>query len=212
MRGQPGGRRGAYGLKPMKRPRAEELQTIVAQGRLERAVAILQQLDPAVAADTMMSLPFEEQEVLFRRLPIGFAATLVPIFPYYHAFVLLYTLSTDQMNAVVEKMNPIERSLFLDELPEEAWGRITTALAKKPSPEGLEGERSTLARETRVDRSAVPVQPIIEARGIEKGFQRPGGGHIHGALDIVEGVVPSRAGAIGRAVLPNIPSALGQGR
>jgi NitT/TauT family transport system ATP-binding protein len=165
-------------LKPMKRPRAEELQTIVAQGRLERAVAILQQLDPAVAADTMMSLPFEEQEVLFRRLPIGFAATLVPIFPYYHAFVLLYTLSTDQMNAVVEKMNPIERSLFLDELPEEAWGRITTALAKKPSPEGLEGERSTLARETRVDRSAVPVQPIIEARGIEKGFQRPGGGHI----------------------------------
>jgi len=48
----------------MKRPRAEELQTILAQGRLDRAVGILQRLDPTVAADTFMSLPYEEQQAL----------------------------------------------------------------------------------------------------------------------------------------------------
>src|ERR1700677_3984939 len=112
--------------------RTEELHTILALGRLDRAVAILQELDPAVAADTFMSLPYAEQQLLFRRLPIEFAAKLVPIFPYYHAFVLLHSLSNDQMTAVVGKMNPIERSVFLDELPEEAWKQITDELSEQP--------------------------------------------------------------------------------
>ena len=77
----------------MKRPRAEELQTILAQGRFDRAIAILQRLDPTVAADTFMSLPYEQQQVLFRRLPVEFAAKLAPIFPYYDTFVLLHALS-----------------------------------------------------------------------------------------------------------------------
>jgi hypothetical protein len=38
--------------------------------------------------------------------------------------VLLHTLSTDQMAAVVDKMNPFERLNFLDELPEGAWRQI----------------------------------------------------------------------------------------
>jgi Mg/Co/Ni transporter MgtE len=88
---------------PMTRPRAEELQTILAQGRLDRAVSILQRLDPTVAADTFMDLPYEQQQILFRRLPIQFAARLAPIFPYYHTFVLLHTLLNEQMVAVVEK-------------------------------------------------------------------------------------------------------------
>src|ERR1700685_548109 len=109
----------------MKAPRAEELQTILAQGRLDRAVAILQRLDPTVAADTFIRLPYEEQQVLLRRLPTEFAAMLVPLFPYYDAFVLLHALSTDQMAAVVESMNPIERSTFIDELPEVARREVT---------------------------------------------------------------------------------------
>ena len=65
----------------MNRPRPEELQTIVAQGRWDQAVAILQRLDPSVAADTLMGLPYEQQQVLFRRLPPEFAARLAPILP-----------------------------------------------------------------------------------------------------------------------------------
>lgn len=162
----------------MKRSRAEELQTILAQGRLDRAVTILQRLDPTVAADTFMRTPYEEQKVLFRRLPIEFAATLAAILPYYHTFVLLQTLSNNHMNAVVEKMNPIERSMFLDALPEEAWQQITNELSEQQPAAILEEEPSTAVEETGIQGAVAPVPPIIEARGIEKGFQRPGGGQI----------------------------------
>jgi NitT/TauT family transport system ATP-binding protein len=152
----------------MNRPRAEELKTIVAQGRMDRAVAILQRLDPTVAADTFMSLPYEEQKTLFRSLPVEFLARLAPVFPYYHAFVLLHTLPKERMAAIVENMHPIERATLLDELPEEAWQQLTSELASRVAA-GVEEERSP------VDDVR---QPIIEARRIEKGFQRPGGGMI----------------------------------
>ena len=81
----------------MKLPRAEELQTILDRGQLDRATGILRQLDPAVAADAFMGMPWEQQQVLFRHLPIEFAAKLAPIFPYYHTFVLLHGLPGDRI-------------------------------------------------------------------------------------------------------------------
>jgi Mg/Co/Ni transporter MgtE len=160
----------------MNRPRTEELQTILAQGRSDRAVAIQQRLDPKVAADTFMSPGTKNNRSLFRRLPIELAAKLAPIFPYYHTFVLLHSLVNDRMTAVVEKMNPIERSIFLDELPEEAWQQITKELSENQAVTSLEDERSTSG--AGMERVAAPMQPIIEACGIEKSLQRPGGGQI----------------------------------
>ena len=150
----------------MKRPRAEELETILAQGQLDRAVAILQRLDPSVAADTFLHLSHQDQQVLFRRLPAEFAAKLAPIFPYYDTFVLLHTLSTDRMSAVVGKMRPVERSMFLDELPESSWQQITKEISEQHPLASFEDQQ----------RISAPIEPIIEARGIEKSFQRPGGG------------------------------------
>ena len=49
----------------MKPPKTEQLQTIVSEGRFDRAIAILSRLDPAVAADALMNLPYEEQQRLF---------------------------------------------------------------------------------------------------------------------------------------------------
>jgi ABC-type nitrate/sulfonate/bicarbonate transport system ATPase subunit len=184
----------------MKPPRADEFRTILAQGRLDRAAAILQRLDPTVAADTFMSISHEEQQILFRRLPIEFAATLVPIFPYYDAFVLLHTLSIDQMTAVVGEMNPLERSIFIDELPEEAWRQITRELLKQ-SMASLDDERSISLEEMAIDRVATLAQPIIEARRIEKGFQRPGGGQIQviapTSLSVESGVIVALLGPSG---------------
>ena len=185
----------------MKRPRAEELQAILAKGRLDRAVEILEGLDPTVAADTFINLPYEDQKVLFRRLPTEFAARLAPTFPYYDTFVLLHTLSNDQMVAVVEKMNPIERSMFLDELPEEAWQRITNELSQRQSVPSLEGQRAIFIEKTGIDRVAAPIQPIIEARGIEKGFQRPRGGQIQviapTSLSVEPGIILALLGPSG---------------
>jgi NitT/TauT family transport system ATP-binding protein len=150
----------------MKPPKSEELHTIISEGRYSRAVTILSRLDPSVAADAFMSLPYTEQQSLFHRLPAAFAARLTVAFPYYHAFVLLHSLSHNEMIAIIEKMNPVERTNFIDELPEEAWQQITKEIEKsllgEPSKESL----------------PVPAPPIIEAHQIEKCFERPGGGSI----------------------------------
>jgi len=152
----------------MNRP--DELQTVLAEGHLDRAAAILERLDPTVAADTFLSMPYEKQQALFRRLPVEFAAKLAPVLPYYDTFVLLHTLPNDRMIEVVERMNPLELSTFLDELPEEAWQQITTELAAKAEIEPAPKVAAT---------SIEPIaESIIEARGIEKSFQRPGGGQI----------------------------------
>jgi NitT/TauT family transport system ATP-binding protein len=160
----------------MKRAKSEDLQTILAQGHLDRAIAVLERLDPTVAADALLSISWEEQQILFRRLPIGFAAKLAPVFPYYETFVLLHALSKDRMIAVVEAMNPIERANFLEELPEPSWQQIVNELSEKQTAASPEDEGSTSAAE--IDRVAAPIKPIIEARGIEKAFPRPGGGQI----------------------------------
>ena len=156
----------------MKRARAEELQTILAQGGLDRGAAILEKLDPTVAADAFLGLPWESQQILFRRLPIRFAAKLAPIFPYYETFVLLHSLSKEQMIAVAGEMHPIELSNFLEELPEPSWQQITRELSEKPLVE------SPVASESEIEQIRAPLKPIIEARGIEKSFARPGGGQV----------------------------------
>ena len=104
-----------------------------------RAVALLQQLGPAAAADVMMGIPFEEQRVLFRIMPDDFAATLVSHFPYYHSYVLLHTRSLEHLRAIVNKMNADERMQFLDQLPGEAWQRVMDELSGEYSPIGSGG-------------------------------------------------------------------------
>ncbi|HLJ46969.1 MAG TPA: nitrate/sulfonate/bicarbonate ABC transporter ATP-binding protein [Bryobacteraceae bacterium] len=153
----------------MKAPRTEELQELIAQGRRYRAAAALARLDPSVAADAFQSLAFEEQKRLFGELPAALAAKLASIFPYYHTFVLLHALPLERMSAVVEKMNPLERSRFLDELPEGSWQQLTSELASlMPS----------LDVPPAVAEPPAAAPPIIEARQIEKKFERPDGGPI----------------------------------
>ena len=98
----------------MSPPGADKVRDALSQGHCDRAVALLQQVDPAVAAGVMMGIPFEEQRVLFRVMPDDFAATLVSQFPYYHSYVLLHTRSLDTLRAIIGKMQPGERLMFFD--------------------------------------------------------------------------------------------------
>jgi NitT/TauT family transport system ATP-binding protein len=158
----------------MKEPGFEDLHAIIAQGRMDRAVAILKDLDPAIAADAFLSVPYEEQQRLFGNLPTSFAARLAPIFPYYHTFVLLHSLPMERMIAVIREMNPVERATFVDELPEETWLQITRELSATAPL-----ETPGLAPKAPADLAPPQaVSPIIEARAVEKSFQRPGGGYV----------------------------------
>jgi NitT/TauT family transport system ATP-binding protein len=154
----------------MHLPIADKLRLILSQGGWDQVVELLQRIDPAVAADFLLDLPIEDQQVLFRRFPIQFAATLAGIFPYYHAYVLLHSRPVDEMNAIVDKMNSYERLQFIDDLPEDAWQCLMDELAAKPAP--------APEQVPPVAPAAPPVPPIVEARRITKGFERPAGGQV----------------------------------
>ena len=128
----------------MKPPTTQELEELVAQGRFERATALLERLDPPEAANLMMALPFSQQQSLFGVLPVALAAALVGRFPYYHAYVLLHSRPVKELRAIVEKMKPDDRMQFLDELPGEAWQTLTDELSGEvPAETPREGETVT---------------------------------------------------------------------
>jgi NitT/TauT family transport system ATP-binding protein len=148
---------------------AEKLRAMISQELWEQALGVLRPLDPADAARLLMAIPFEEQQELFRRIPVDFAATLAAVLPYYHTYVLLHSRPAPEMNAIVEKMNPGERLQFFDELPEEAWQRLMDELSGQQPSEGVAEA---------AEHAPSPAEPIIQARQVEKRFERPDGGEV----------------------------------
>jgi NitT/TauT family transport system ATP-binding protein len=138
----------------------------------------VERLDPNVAADLFQSLPFEDQEALFRRLSVDYAAKLAPIFPYFHTYVLLHTRPRAELAAIIDKMDPAERLMFFDELPEQAWEQLMEETSGGPAGGVTDAAVAPPEAAPAVVREAAPVPPIIEARGIQKIFQRPGGSSV----------------------------------
>jgi NitT/TauT family transport system ATP-binding protein len=157
----------------MNPPAAEKLQELLSQGRADQAVALLQRLDPDAAAESIIRIPFEEQQIVFRALPVDYAATLVSHFPYYHTYVLLHSRTIQDLRAIIDKTQPLERHQFFDELPEEAWQHLTDELS---------GERAAAARGeapgAATARAPAAVEPIITASQIQKCFVQPDGREI----------------------------------
>jgi NitT/TauT family transport system ATP-binding protein len=161
----------------MNPPIAERLQNAVAQARWSEAVALLQTCDAIQAAAALGSLPFEQQQSLFRHLPLDLAAIVVAQFPYYHEYVLLHSLPRGKMRALVDTLNPDDRMRLMDELPEEAWQRLMDEL----SSTGADETSGPHEPETVHAPEEPPPQlgePIIEAFQIEQGFEQPDGRQI----------------------------------
>jgi len=157
----------------MNPPAAEKLQELLSQGRTDQVVSLLQRLDPDAAAGSVMRIPFEEQQIVFRALPVDYAATLVSHFPYYHSYVLLHSRTAKDLRAIIDSTPPEERHQFFDELPEEAWQHLMDELS---------GERAAAtggeAIGAAVPRAPAAVKPIIAATQIEKSFAQPDGREI----------------------------------
>jgi NitT/TauT family transport system ATP-binding protein len=160
---------------------AEKLQESLSQGRPEQAMALLMRLDPAVAADSLMRLPFEQQQSVFRSLPVDVAAALVARFPYYHSYVLLHSRPLSELRAIVDKMDPDDRIQFFDELPGEAWQRLMDELSGEQIAEAEKKEAHAVVAEPATPVVAPPaeaVEPIIAALKVEKSFAQPDGRQI----------------------------------
>jgi NitT/TauT family transport system ATP-binding protein len=156
---------------------SNRLRELLISAQWEQAVALLQGLGPEDGAELLMSIPYEEQQTLFRKLPPDFAAKLAGVFPYYHTYVLLHSLPIQDMRTIVDAMHPGERMHFFDELPEEAWQRLMDELseeADEPAPAAVGAPAVEPAPEAPAEQK--PREAIIEARQIEKAFDRPDGG------------------------------------
>jgi NitT/TauT family transport system ATP-binding protein len=165
----------------MNNERAEKLRESLSQGP-EEAARYLQQFDPAVASDLLLGLSFEEQQILFRQLPVELAAALIPRFPYYHSYVLLHSRPPSEVRAIVHNIDPADQMRFLDELPEEAWKQLMEELSGEVirEPEKAKVAIKAPARIEGVPAAAalphpVPSAPILEAKSVEKSFLQPDG-------------------------------------
>ena len=156
-----------------------ELRDLLTQTRWDAATELLRQYKPDEAAEAILALPFEHQRLLFRRLPAELAAAFAGYFPYFHTYVLLYSLTTPEIAAIVGAMSPTEREGFLDELPEESWQSLMTTLEEGGL--GLAPSAPKVGETDEEPASALPpldLQPIIQARQIEKAYQQPEGKEI----------------------------------
>jgi len=162
---------------PMTSPIADRLRDAASQARWNEAVALLQTSDTAEAADALGDLPFEQQQSLFRLLPLDLAPALIAHFPYYHQYVLLHSLPGREMRALIDKLHPDDRMRLFDELPEEAWQRLMDELS------GTVPAETSAPHAPQVARAAEPQLPepgetLIEGRQIEKSYAQPDGREI----------------------------------
>jgi NitT/TauT family transport system ATP-binding protein len=153
----------------------EPLQRLVSEARWDDATALLRGLESSLGAAAVMRLPFEDQEDLFRRLPAEVAATLVEGLPYYHAFVLLRGRPVVEVNAILDAMHPFAYMQFFENVSEDAWRRLVEGPAEVPRAADAPA-RSAASRPVVGDLSPGPA--IVEARRIEKVFNRPEGGMV----------------------------------
>src|SRR6202521_47925 len=164
----------------MNNQETQKLRNLLAQRQWGPGIELLRKTDPGSAADFFLCEPYDEQRALFHAMPVDMAASLIVHLPYYHAYVLLHSLPSQEMRAVVEAMTPGERNHFLDALPEEAWQCLMDELAEAGTgaaycavPGAETGEVTT-----EFVAPAVDTEPIIQARQIEKSYQQPDGGPI----------------------------------
>jgi NitT/TauT family transport system ATP-binding protein len=151
----------------------EQFREYMARGRWDAVVDQLKGLSSQAAADVLEALPFEDQQALFRKLPVDLAAALVPDFPYFHAYVLLHSRPVDEMRAIVDRMSQGELDHFLDALPEEAWQHLIRELEA-----GAHAEVAVALEERARAVAPAMVEPIIQARQIAKSFRQPDGHEI----------------------------------
>src|SRR5579863_8159885 len=108
----------------------EQLQSLLTRDQWTEASSLLQDIPLSSAKELFSSLPDEQQQTLFRLCPAELAGRLLSGFPYYHQYILLHTRPANEINQVLDRMDPDERMQFLDELPEEAWQHLVEGTRK----------------------------------------------------------------------------------
>ena len=172
---------------------ATSISELVQQERWPDAISSLRRLPPADAAALIESLSDEEQQALFRELPLELAGSLLGHFPYYHQYVLLHTRPPVEIRAILDEMPESDRLQLLDALPDEAWEQLEEEIGELKRPPAQPGVSPTAhpasppvqrtapkpVAQVAAEQPAMPAgereEAIIEAHGLEKSFLQPDG-------------------------------------
>jgi NitT/TauT family transport system ATP-binding protein len=185
------------------------------------AVSLLNGVPPSTATEWFGQLPDEQQQKLFRLLPVELAANLLGSFPYYHQYILLHTRPANEIRQIVDHMPAADRMDLLDALPEEAWQRLAEEIGetieKPPAPPPAKTPRvAPIVQKPVVPMEAPTGEPIIQARAVEKSFLQPDGERVQVVapldLSIYPGTIIALLGAsgCGKSTLLRILSGLTQ--
>jgi NitT/TauT family transport system ATP-binding protein len=195
-----------------------QISEFLEQQRWPELIAALRHLPPEEAAKQMEALDDDGQQALFANLTVDLAASLLGHFPYYHQYILLHKRTVEDMRAILDQMPVHERLQLLDELPDEAWEQLEEeigelkrsaddAQVKTAPPAPPKVAPPTASRPLTAPLRELPlsdqahVDPIIEARGLEKSFLQPDGHNVQVIapldLSIYSGTVVALLGASG---------------
>jgi NitT/TauT family transport system ATP-binding protein len=197
---------------------ADVIHNLVTQERWEEGAAALARLPRAEAAEFISSLADEQQQALFRQLPVDAAAEILVHFPYYLQYVLLHTRDRADIRAILEEVPVDERMQLFDELPEEAWQRLEEEVGEiklppslkktpmeapvsRPSPPVVSAREAPAREATVAEAPHAGEEAIIEARGLEKSFPQPDGHNVQIIaplnLSVYAGTIVALLGASG---------------
>jgi NitT/TauT family transport system ATP-binding protein len=157
-----------------------QFHALVSQERWQEAIAQLSHAPLASAVELFRGLPDEQQQTLFRALPVAVAASLLGQFPYYDQYILLHTRPATEIKRILEEMDANERMQLFDQLPEEAWNRLEHEIGEFQPAARIQKQKSALAAlPERARPSTAPTEaPIIQAQAVEKSFLQPDGKRI----------------------------------
>src|SRR5262249_54744550 len=180
----------------------DQLHDFLSREQWRDAILLLENVSLPTALELFAGLPDEQQQVLFRNLPVELAAKLLKPFPYYHQYILLHTRPSDEIKQVLDHMDPDDRMQFLDELPEEAWQHLVEGTLERTAEPPVQKKPARVVIEKRpVVTEIEPGEPIIEARAIEKYFIQPDGERVQIIapldLSIYPGTIVALLGASG---------------
>jgi NitT/TauT family transport system ATP-binding protein len=94
--------------------------------------------------------------------------------------VMLHSRPLHEMQEIVNLMDPADREHFLDALPEEAWQCLMDEMvaAESGAPTHTDAGAAITGVTAEVVPAAATIEPIIEARQIEKSYTQPDGRQI----------------------------------
>ncbi|MBD3267666.1 magnesium transporter [bacterium] len=108
-----------------------ELRALIAERRYKELREEMKDLDPVDIAEVLQVLTLEEGIIVFRILPRALAADVYENLPLQFQEDVLRLLSNEQIAALLNEMDPDDRTDLLEELP----GKITTRVLSLLSPE-----------------------------------------------------------------------------